>query len=238
MSRNAGSYIIGVFDCCRAAFEIPDRSGNAQDAEPEMENEDMRNCILIFGCPPQGKVSAVSTVALELIDQLQASALTDGSIRFPTLDFFGWRPGDDGDTVANFKEDLEFRPPTGQSVADNPLVQQNPVASVKPVVPGNPTEMESVEEELKEASIDSAASQSAEERKYEPMHGIVKLKDEIKFISLKKDISSVQDFSEYIDKISAEDLTIMNISYFKGSKASANMLFEILAQRIPDGQLE
>ena len=72
---------------------------------------------------------------------------------------------------------------------------------MKPVVPGNPTEMERVEEdlkeasveeeELKEASIDSAASQSAEERKYEPMHGIVKLKDEIKFISLKKDISSV-----------------------------------------------
>ena len=70
------------------------------------------------------------------------------------MDFFGWRPGDDGDTVANFKEDLEFRPPTGQSVADNPLVHQNLVASV------NTTEPVSAEEEKKDDPIDSVPSQS------------------------------------------------------------------------------
>ena len=56
--------------------------------------------------------------------------------------------------MANFKEDLEFRPPTGQSVADNPLVQQNPVASV------NPTELVSAEEEKKDDQMDGAPSQS------------------------------------------------------------------------------
>ena len=117
-----GAYVVGVFDCCRAAFDQPDR-GTGVQADPELDTDEARNCILIFGCPPLGTVSAVSTVALEFIEKLEASALPDGSIRFPTMDFFRWTPGDDGETVPNFKEDLELRPPNGQSVADNPLVE-------------------------------------------------------------------------------------------------------------------
>ena len=64
-----GAYVVGVFDCCRAAFEQPDR-GTGVQAAPELDTDEARNCILIFGCPPLGTVSAVSTVALEFIEKL------------------------------------------------------------------------------------------------------------------------------------------------------------------------
>ena len=46
---------------------------------------------------------------------------------FPTMEFFKWTPGDFGETVPNFKEELELRPP-GRYVANNPPGQLDPVA--------------------------------------------------------------------------------------------------------------
>ena len=74
--------------------------------DSEIATDESRNCLLIFGCKPLGEVSAVSTVAIEFIDRLEACALGDGSITFPTMDFFSWTPGDEGEFVTAFNMPL------------------------------------------------------------------------------------------------------------------------------------
>ena len=64
------------------------------DGECEIATDESRNCLLIFGCKPLGEVSAVSTVAIDFIDRLEACALSDGSIVIPTLELLKWTPGD------------------------------------------------------------------------------------------------------------------------------------------------
>lgn len=71
MGALPGAYVIGVFDCCRAEFELPDRGAGVQEVEEELETDESRNCIFVFGCQPLGSVSAVSTIAMEFIEQLE-----------------------------------------------------------------------------------------------------------------------------------------------------------------------
>ena len=72
------------------------------DGDCEIATDESRNTLLIFGCKPLGEVSAVSSVAIEFIDRLEACALSDGSITFPTIDFISWTPGDEGEFVTAF----------------------------------------------------------------------------------------------------------------------------------------
>ena len=50
MGALPGAYVIGVFDCCRAEFELPDRGAGVQEVEDELETDESRNCIFVFGC--------------------------------------------------------------------------------------------------------------------------------------------------------------------------------------------
>ena len=84
-----------------------------QLADQNIETDETGNCVFIFACKPGGEASAVSTVALEFIQKLEDCALSDGSISFPSLDFFTWTPGAHGEFTAAFKEPVQFRPPMG-----------------------------------------------------------------------------------------------------------------------------
>lgn len=77
--------------------------GCTQEPDQNVETDEHRNCLFIFGCRPYGEVSAVSTVALEFIEQLKLCEQDDGSIKFPTEDFLFWTPGDEGEKVVAFK---------------------------------------------------------------------------------------------------------------------------------------
>jgi hypothetical protein len=65
LGHKKGAYVMGVFDCCRAAFVDPHRGGGQQAQEEGEDDDDYRNCFLIFGCKPNSTVAAVSTVATE-----------------------------------------------------------------------------------------------------------------------------------------------------------------------------
>ena len=68
LGTKPGTYVVGIFDCCRAEFVRPDRGAHDKmnDGSNDMEEaEEKRNCILTFGCRPNSSVSAVSTVANE-----------------------------------------------------------------------------------------------------------------------------------------------------------------------------
>ena len=102
-----------MFDCCRAEFTPPTRGGvNNDRCDDDIDVDESRDCILIFGCRPLSEVSAVSTVALEFIERLEQCARPDGSIVFPSMEFFTWTPGDNGEFLPMFKRELLFRPPT------------------------------------------------------------------------------------------------------------------------------
>ena len=62
-------------------------------------------------------------MALKFIERIKASEKSDGSITFPTMEFFTWTPGEDGELTINFKYYLQFRPSTGKTVSDNPLIK-------------------------------------------------------------------------------------------------------------------
>ena len=108
---NRGSYVLGIFDCCRAEFSVeftPSSRGagvNIQErTDIEEEEGANRNIILTFGCAPNSSVDAVSTIAEEYIRILCADTDSDGYINFPSRDFFTWSPGDGGETVALFNK--------------------------------------------------------------------------------------------------------------------------------------
>ena len=107
---NRGSYVLGVFDCCRADFTPPSRGvGVNNQVKDDIEDEEgaNRNIILTFGCAPNSSVDAVSTIAEEYIRNLCADTNSEGYINFPSREFLTWSPGDDGETVTLFKEWLQ-----------------------------------------------------------------------------------------------------------------------------------
>ena len=114
-----GSYVLGVFDCCRAEFTVPTRGGGNNEAGDENFDEgnalENRNCILTFGCAPSGGVDAVSTIAQEYLQHLCADTDSEGNIQFPSLDFLKWNPGNGGDHVTLFTEQLVFNPRGGEN---------------------------------------------------------------------------------------------------------------------------
>ena len=40
LGAKPGAYVIGVFDCCRAEFTIPERGVGVQEADQEIETDD------------------------------------------------------------------------------------------------------------------------------------------------------------------------------------------------------
>ena len=62
------SFVIGIFDCCRDAFDeriFPPKKtkGGNSNATPDVEVEKGRNVFLIFGCPSNKSVPATSKIA-------------------------------------------------------------------------------------------------------------------------------------------------------------------------------
>lgn len=80
LGTHGGSYVIGVFDCCRASFTAPNRGVGPIGGADELEDEEDagRNCILTFGCPPNGGVSAVSTIATEYLQKFMQCGDSQG----------------------------------------------------------------------------------------------------------------------------------------------------------------
>ena len=98
-----GSFIIGVFDCCRADFKPPEEHRGGVPGLSEIDDgSSTRNCVLTFGCQPNSAVSAVSTLAREYLQRLSQSPDGHGNIIFPSLDFLKWTPGEGGEHIPLF----------------------------------------------------------------------------------------------------------------------------------------
>ena len=56
LAKQAGSYVVALFDCCRERVKVP----NPTKATETMQEG---NLIITFGCPPTASVPARSTIA-------------------------------------------------------------------------------------------------------------------------------------------------------------------------------
>ena len=110
LGNTDGSYVLGIFDCCREKFIVEATRGANTEGEmgaADHEPEDWRNCILTFGCPPNSGVSARSTIAVEFFRRLRYLAdPSDGKVRLPSLDFMRWVPGDRGEILCLTSDEL------------------------------------------------------------------------------------------------------------------------------------
>ena len=89
MKRNC--YILAVFDCCRE--KISSRGGGVEAEKPMIKQG---NLILIFGCPPELRVSANSTLTSTFFSKLSSCSLVNtaaNSLRLPQNLLFWPIPG-------------------------------------------------------------------------------------------------------------------------------------------------
>ena len=101
-------YVLGVFDCCRV--ELPENLRGPGGGEEVDQQQDYRNCILTFGCPPRAGVPGASTIAVEYFDMLRKIAdPEDGSIRLPGDRFYRWSPGGIGEHILLTNDDLYLK---------------------------------------------------------------------------------------------------------------------------------
>ena len=82
------SYVIGIFDCCRDAYDeriFPPKAdrGGIGNATRDVEVEKGRNVFLIFGCPSNKSVPAKSQIASQFFDVLARSKAKNDCFLLP-----------------------------------------------------------------------------------------------------------------------------------------------------------
>ena len=70
------SYVIGIFDCCREAYDegmFPPMASRGGDGNDERETmvEKGQNVFLIFGCPSNKGVPATSKIASQFFEVIE-----------------------------------------------------------------------------------------------------------------------------------------------------------------------
>ena len=88
LSKQAGSYVVALFDCCRERVKVPKAMSSAAHGGAD------ENFIITFGCPPTATVPARSTIARAYFTFLRDAADDEGAILLPgNLNYWN---GDDG----------------------------------------------------------------------------------------------------------------------------------------------
>ena len=82
-----GSFVIGIFDCCRDAFDQtifpPVESRGAPSDKTEYLVEQGQNVFLIFGCQPKKGVPAESRIVPQFFEIIEGAKDDIGSILLP-----------------------------------------------------------------------------------------------------------------------------------------------------------
>ena len=82
------------------------RGGNDDLEENNFEGDDYINFISWFGCPPNKRVKAKSTIAVDFFKELRKVANPrNGQVKLPQ-DMTFWQPGDGGNILSIVKHPL------------------------------------------------------------------------------------------------------------------------------------
>ena len=106
LSKNPGTYVCGIFDCCREQLPKAMRGEFIQPPDEYFESNDYINYIFWFGCAPNSGVDANSTIAIDFFKELRRVANpADGTVILPH-DMLTWHPGNGGNMLHQFKYPL------------------------------------------------------------------------------------------------------------------------------------
>ena len=120
------SFIVGIFDCCRDAFDqsiFPPAvtKGIVGKQNTEVETEKGRNVFLIFGCPSNKSVPATSKIATQFFEIIQQAKAENECILLPdAANFFNaWTPNfqeaENGEKILIMSKPLHMFGPFPQS---------------------------------------------------------------------------------------------------------------------------
>ena len=95
------SYVIGIFDCCREAYDesmfppVATRGGDGNE-EREVMVEKGKNLFLIFGCPSNRGVPASSKIAYQFFKIIEEAKAENDCILLPDAanKFNVWTPNE------------------------------------------------------------------------------------------------------------------------------------------------
>ena len=107
LAQQPGTYVCSIFDCCRERLiKQATRGGNEDHEENTFEGDEYINFISWFGCPPNQRVKAKSTIAVDFFKELRRVADSrTGRVKLPQ-DMTFWHPGDGGNILSIVKHTL------------------------------------------------------------------------------------------------------------------------------------
>ena len=83
------SFVIGIFDCCRDAYDesifppVANRGGDGNQNKEDVALEKGREVFLIFGCPSNRGVPAASKIASQFFEIIEQAKAENDSILLP-----------------------------------------------------------------------------------------------------------------------------------------------------------
>ena len=114
IGRLPGSFVIGIFDCCREAVTSKTKfRGSSDNEEEEKEPDGKDNFILIFGCAPNKKVPQYSFISRAFFKKLRESTYENGCVMLPNrkMIFTTWQPNGEGEITIKVKAPLHLYGP-------------------------------------------------------------------------------------------------------------------------------